>query len=125
MRKVCLSGCFKRKMGSLRTNIWQFAIAMGGIIIGAIVLFGILFGTGYVLSFVFTELEPKNFMPTGMLFYVSLGVTWWILWLIYKVYKYFTTRTFQLVKEKYENGGPIDTCSIFEYCDEVDEKEEE
>ena len=115
MRKICLSGCFKNKMSRFTENIWKTAIAMAVMILGAIVTFAVLAGTGYVLSFFF-ELEMRDWLPYGIFFYITLGVLYWIGWLLFKVYKKITSETFKLVKEKYE--GSYDTCSIFEYCDE-------
>ena len=122
MRKICLSACAKRKMSSLKENTWKTIIAFFALILGAIVVFAALAGTGYLMSF-FMDLKTRDWLPMGMFFYIGLGILWWFGWLLLKAYKKVTSETFKLVKEKYENN--YETCSIFEYCDDPKETETE
>lgn len=123
MRKVCLSKCFKRKMSRTAEAIWEAIIGIAIFFLLAIAVLSISGGTGFLLSFIFPEIELRDYIPTGMSFYVGIGVLWWILFLLWKTYKFFTSKAFKFVKEKYENNP--ETCSIFEYCDEQEENKKE
>lgn len=119
MRKVCLSGCFKRKMSKAKENFWNITIAIffGLIFIVAFIL--ILAGTGYLIGLFFPAIEKKDWVMTGIAFYIILALLWWMLFLMFTFYKKITSGAFKFVKEKYEND--FYTCSIFEYCDEPKE----
>jgi hypothetical protein len=109
-------------MSKARENTWQFILAVLGVSLVMLIGFTVFGLTGWGLSFIWETIQPRDYLPMGMFFYIGLGVLWWMLWLAYKFYKWFTSKTFKLVKEKYENGGSLEECSIFEYCDDPQNK---
>lgn len=120
MRKVCLSGCFKRKMSKAKENFWNTIIAIFFGLIFVIAFILIMAGTGYIIGLFFEDINKNDWMVVGIGFYIVLALFWWMLFLIWQMYKKVTSDTFKFIKERYEND--FDTCSIFEYCDEPGEK---
>lgn len=125
MRKVCFSPCFKRKMSGLAEGTWKTILAILGVALVMIIGFTIAGLIGWGLSFIWETIEVKSYVPTGFFAVVAAGVVWLLLSFAYDFYKWFTKKTFKLVKEKYENGGSLEECSIFEYCDDPQTKQKE
>ena len=123
MRKVCLSPCFKNKMSGLAKGTWQVILGVLAVTLVMVVAFTIFGLIGWGLSFIWETIEVRDYIPTGFFFVVSLGVVALMLYWAYLFYKWFTSKTFKLIQERYERS--YESCSIFEYCDEIEEKEEE
>ena len=109
-------------MSELAKDTWHVILGILATIIITIIALTIFGLIGWGLSFIWETTEMKNYVLNGFFFVVGLGVVWWMLWLAYQFYKWFTKKTFKLVKERYENKGSAEECSIFEYCDDPQDK---